>query len=394
MTALRAALLLSMCSFAAACGPHQAPSLCTGTETAAGCQQTCDPSVGAANTCPAGFHCSPDGMCDQECTPGGTQCGADATCTADGTCEDNGGSPGSNATAPDAGTCADVHFTATQVTPSITLLVDQSGSMADNFSGGTGGESKYAAETDALVGSAGVVTNLQTKAYFGATLYTTSNDNSVCPQLQVTPRALSNLTNIKTLITANHPGNNTPTPQSILAVVADFALNPPPSGSPPIIVLSTDGLPNSCDGSTVETAASVSAAQVAYAAGIKLYMLSVGDQVSDSHAQAMANAGVGAPAGTNAPYYTGNDPASLAAAFQTIIQGQISCDLTISGMIDASQASTGTVTLDGMPLTYGTDWTLTSPTTIELEGAACTTLQTTPNPVVDATFPCGSVVVQ
>ena len=70
----------------------------------------------------------------------------------------------------------------------------------------------------------------------------------------------------------------------------------------------------------------------------------------------------------------------------------MTCDLTIDGMINDAEAMNGTVTLDGTTLTYGTDWTLTSPTTIELQGAACTTLKSAPNPVVEATFPCGSVI--
>lgn len=390
MLSLRAALLVSVCSFAAACGPHQQASLCDGSDSSAACATTC--TTTPDDSCPLGFHCGDSGTCDQECTQTGGECGANAHCSANGICIDD--STGSNPTAPDAATCADVHFTATQVTPSITLLVDQSGSMKDNFSGGTNGESKYTALHDALVGTTGVVATLQAKAYFGATLYTTSDDNSVCPQLQVTGRALSNLSNVKSLIEANMPGNNTPTPQAIIAATADFALNAPPAGSPPIIVLATDGLPNTCDGSTSATGASVAAATAAHLAGINLYILSVGDAVAASHLQAMANAGVGAPAGTNAPYYQGNDPASLATAFQQVIQGQISCDLTIDGMIDATEAQSGTVTLDGTTLTYGTDWTLTSPTTITLEGAACTTLKTAPNPVVNATFPCAAVVIQ
>ncbi len=300
MNGFRMALLFVVSGLAGACGPHQDgdASLCDGTAAQpASCTQSCDPSPGAANTCPSGFHCSPDGTCDQECTAGGGQCSSEEHCSSDGTCLPD---QGSNATAPDAN-CPALHFTATAITPSIELLVDQSGSMADPFSGDTG-ESKYQALHDALVGSDGVVTTLQTKAYFGATLFTTSDDNSVCPQLTTTPRALSNLPDVKAIIEANQPGNNTPTPQSILAVIADFAIHAPPAGSPPIIVLATDGLPNSCDGTTVETASSVAAASAAYAAGIRLFMLSVGDEVADAHAQAMANAGAGVTTGQpNAP---------------------------------------------------------------------------------------------
>jgi hypothetical protein len=52
--------------------------------------QACDPSPGAPNTCPAGYHCAPDGHCDAFCTPGGGECGAGYTCTPDGRCKGDG----------------------------------------------------------------------------------------------------------------------------------------------------------------------------------------------------------------------------------------------------------------------------------------------------------------
>jgi hypothetical protein len=48
---------------------------------------TCDPSPGAANSCPAGYHCAPDGYCDARCTAGGGECGDGYICTADGRCK-------------------------------------------------------------------------------------------------------------------------------------------------------------------------------------------------------------------------------------------------------------------------------------------------------------------
>jgi hypothetical protein len=47
----------------------------------------CDPSPGAANSCPGGYHCAPDGFCDALCTPGGNECGDGYTCTTDGRCK-------------------------------------------------------------------------------------------------------------------------------------------------------------------------------------------------------------------------------------------------------------------------------------------------------------------
>jgi hypothetical protein len=67
----------------------------------------------------------------------------------------------------------------------------------------------------------------------------------------------------------------------------------------------------------------------------------------------------------------------------------IGIDLTISGTVDPATAMNGTVTLNGKVLTYGTDWTVVNGTTIHLVGQACTDLQSSASPMVDASFPCG-----
>jgi von Willebrand factor type A domain len=304
---------------------------------------------------------------------------------------DPGGTdPGGDDDTPDA-TCPAVHFTAMKTTPSIALLIDRSGSMVNDI----GGTSRYGAIKQALVDNTnGVVTKLQNEAYFGAALF--SSDNP-CPRLYSVPRAMGNRSAIATLINGQNPNGNTPTGPSIDQVVADFAANPPPTGSPPVIVLATDGLPNTCnDGNDTATgqAKSITAAQNAYAAGIRLFILGVGNGIADQHLQAMANAGLGVQNGQpNAPYYLANSPQQLTDAFDQIIGGVVSCDLTINGNVDPASAQSGTVTLNGMTLTYGTDWTLLDSHTIELLGAACTTLKQSANPVVDAAFPCGTVIL-
>jgi len=55
---------------------------------------TCDPAPGAPNTCPLGYHCTPDGKCDALCTPTGNQCGPGNSCTSDGNCVTGDGGGG------------------------------------------------------------------------------------------------------------------------------------------------------------------------------------------------------------------------------------------------------------------------------------------------------------
>jgi hypothetical protein len=72
----------------AACGGKPGKSICDNqVPPPAACMTQCDPSPGAANTCPGGYHCAPDGFCDALCTPGGNECGDGYTCTPDGRCK-------------------------------------------------------------------------------------------------------------------------------------------------------------------------------------------------------------------------------------------------------------------------------------------------------------------
>jgi hypothetical protein len=284
--------------------------------------------------------------------------------------------------------CARVDFMATQVIPTVQLLIDRSGSMS-NFLPNTN-TSRYQAMRDALVGSTGVVAQLQTKARFGASLYSA---DSPCPRLYNTAaREMNNFAQVQQLIDSQQPNGNTPTPGAIDQSVASFAANPPPAGSPPIIVLATDGLPNTCNGEPSENE-SVTAAKNAYTAGIRTFVLGIAG-VADGFLQNMANAGQGVQAGMpNAKYYTANSPQELKDAFQQIIGGVVSCEFSINGMVDPSHAQDGTVTLNGSTLTYGQDWELVNGNTIRLVGQACENLKAATNPQLKASFSCGAVIL-
>jgi hypothetical protein len=282
------------------------------------------------------------------------------------------------------------------VTPSVELVLDRSGSMSMNDITPT----RYDALHTALTGPNGAVTTTQGSVYYGCAQF---SGDETCPPVNLdkptyaVDRALNNAAAIDALITANGPGGSTPTADWITAVTADFAAKPPPAGSVPIILLATDGDPNSCGGGA-DNGASVAATKAAYTAGIKTFIVGLAG-LNLQFLQDIANAGTGKPTGQNpmcgncSPYYTANDPASLAAAFNSIIGGVLSCDLTLSGMVDPSQANQGIVTLNGMMLVYGTDWTLDpNGMVIHLSTAACNMLKNSTSPTVDAQFPCGAVI--
>jgi hypothetical protein len=68
-------------------GNNPGQSICDNVVPApAACMTECDPSPGAPNTCPGGYHCAPDGFCDARCTPTGNECGDGYRCTSEGRC--------------------------------------------------------------------------------------------------------------------------------------------------------------------------------------------------------------------------------------------------------------------------------------------------------------------
>jgi hypothetical protein len=214
------------------------------------------------------------------------------------------------------------------------------------------------------------------------------------------PRAIDNLGPLATMLESQVPFQRTPTPDSIDRVRLDFLATPPVAGSPAIIVLATDGLPGTCANRSPTTpsdqatanAASVAAAQLAFASGIQLFVLFVGSDDAGTHPQEMANAGAGQdPATGTATVYRANDAAQLTAQFKTIIDGVRTCDLTLSAQVDIATASSGSVQLNGVPLTFGIDWALDRDgRTIHLVGGACTMLKDAVMSTLEGTFPCGS----
>lgn len=375
---------------AASCGGSSlSPGPCDQVPPDPACNLACDPL--GANTCPGGFYCTPDATCYAQCRIGENQCSDGFACTTDGQClpEDQVPNPG-------GGDCPRVAFTAKPTTPSILLLLDRSGSMTRTFSDGV---SRWTTVRNALVNTTdGIVTRLESKAYFGSMIYESPSDNN-CPQLVTRPRALNNAAAIRQDLTP--PDNSgTPTALSIEAAVATFTSAPAPADSPKIIVLATDGLPNRCndrgnnDGDAVEEAKVENTAGRAYTMGIRTIPLSVaGSTAQNAHLQRVANRGAGVQAGQpNAPLYKGDSPAGLRAAFEAIIGGAISCDLTVTGSITQDQARGGDVRLNNRKLTFGTEWELVGTNIIRLLGATCDELKASPSPKVDGTFDCGTII--
>jgi hypothetical protein len=144
-------------------------------------------------------------------------------------------------------------------------------------------------------------------------------------------------------------------------------------------------------------AEAIAAAEAAFAAGIRTFILAVGNDVGLAHQQDMANAGAGKPldgSQGDAPFYGADDPTELAATFREIITGVRECTFALDGVVNPGSAGQGKVTLNGIDLVFGdaNGWSLVDPQTIKLDGSACQTFLTDPDAEIAALFPCGVVI--
>ncbi len=277
---------------------------------------------------------------------------------------------------------------------------------------GFGNSNRWDATYDTLMnGTTGVVKDLEGRVRFGVALYTSlggsagntaleGNPAGTCPMLATVAPTLNNHAAIDAMYMPKSPKTDTPTGASIIATTAILEQVTLPG--PKIIVLATDGIPDSCSIANPNNPTdlakteleSTDAAQAAFAVGISTFVISVGDQVGEAHLQDMANAGSGMAVGgaINAKFYTALSPADLIAAFDEIIAGVRSCILTLDGSVGDGGEASGSVSLDNQVLQSGVDWRLNDPSTIEILGSACDTLLAGGEHTVSATFECGVLV--
>ena len=139
-----------------------------------------------------------------------------------------GATAGESESESDTDVCADADVTFEPQIPTVMLLIDQSGSMTSGF----GGTNRWDAVYDALLNAQdGIVLTLQEEVRFALGLYTSfnGNDGGECPVITEVPPDLSNYAAIEAVYAANQPEDETPTGESILAVM-DTLLNDPAPG--------------------------------------------------------------------------------------------------------------------------------------------------------------------
>ncbi|KPK13460.1 MAG: hypothetical protein AMJ62_15205 [Myxococcales bacterium SG8_38] len=383
-----------------------------------GCDDAC-PS-GSDSECALGTFCE-NGRCTAQCTEQ-EGCGEGFDCNVRGRCVPDVSTGGMGGTGNTGGNgCQSVQVTPTRSIPNVMFLVDQSGSMVESFGGG---QDRWEAAHSAINS---IVSDLDSIVRFGLTTYTSRNgfqSGRSCPLL---PTQIDfDLNNSSTfgndsIYPYSYPsadGEDTPTGDSIDALVGLIQANPPPPQGPTIIVLATDGEPDSCECAdnwpnptntsqnycegpptpTDPRIEAVSAAANAHASGLDLYVLWVGALTSDSirnHIQDVADAGIGQ---ADAPFWIGTDPEDLENEFRTIISASISCEVQIDKPFDDVEkaCNEGDVKLGGTQLSCPDgDWRVKpgANNVIELLGSACDTFKSG-DVTLTAEFPCGAIIVE
>jgi hypothetical protein len=451
----------------AACPAGQ---FCSSSKT---CEQECTPGE-AGGPCGKsgsglGYLCSFDGRCTDTVKIDPPEDDIDAV----------GGSPGTGGMGHFGGMgggCIDVEVDFTPVIPNVVLVIDQSLSMTAGEGFGALVQQEITAGTYTPWGcpenagdppdspdqadadwrwnvvrnvlfnpTNGIVKPLEDSVRFGMALYSSRN-GSVPPFGGGEPAECPILTEVPIIEMDTDFGNydemlaqmqcsslivDTPTRESLAKVADQFAATE--LEGPKIIVLATDGLPDSCtcpgyglDGVTPPQACRdlvgnqntpqedrevnwvergdppvrmppskaeqydvvQEAKRVYESLGIVVHVVDVStpnDPTLRQHLTDVATAGHG-------EIFDGTRPSGLIDAFQTIVDGVRSCLIDLNGEILDEKQDEGTVTLDGAPVTYlpdgiGDGWKLIGKTQIELVGAPCDLIKSGKHDI-DIDFPC------
>ena len=296
--------------------------------------------------------------------------------------------------------CVDLDVDFSRVTPTVVLLIDQSGSMLQNFENGV---NRWQTLRNTLTDpETSLLKKLDTSVRFGMSLYTSDRGFGTdpeapkeCPLLKTVDIALGSFSDMADMLEDNGPAGDTPTAESVAAVTERLAAFT--EDGPKSIILATDGDPDTCadpdaNNQGASKDLSVAAVTAAYGAGIATHVISVGNQVTAEHLKDLAVAGAGGD--EDAEAYTALDTTALVDAFNQIIGSVRTCDFTLQGRVEQDDAARGTVTLDGQALTFGdpNGWEMPDETTVRLLGSACETVQADASGI-SMRFPCDAIEI-
>ena len=303
------------------------------------------------------------------------------------------------------GTCANGLVVTTRVAPRVVLVLDGSCSMTTDYPANGKASAtqctdnqrgRWAALRRSLIDAQqGVVPKLQSVVEFGIAVYGTQ-PTCPLPTEPVRP-ALNNLAMIQARIPAVQPGMYTPTGPALDWVYDNMieAAGPDRRSAAQVVILATDGEPNSCGsrGGQVTTnyQPSIDAVKKGTMKGATTYVISLADATGPFHDHLQELANLGNPAAEGrATLYEPASPDQLAQTLQSLVGSAVGCEIELNGSVAAAEACTGTVTLDGAALgcNHPDGWTLVDANHIRLQGKACEKLMTKTDAAVEAAFSC------
>jgi hypothetical protein len=305
------------------------------------------------------------------------------------------------------GECANGLVTTSRVTPRVTLVLDGSCSMSTNYPA-NGAESasectnnpsgRWAALRSALIDpQRGVVARLQSVVEFGVVVFGTAIKCPI-PGSPVQP-GLNNLERISQVVPTVQPGMYTPTGPALDWVYDNLVTatgGPDDRSGPQIVILATDGEPNSCGGgggrgNQTNYQPSIAALRKGTDKGATTYVISLADATGPFHDHLQELANLGNPSANGAAMlYEPSSPEQLEANLQSLVSAAVGCELQLNGAVDTSQACSGSVKLQGVALECNSPngWTLIDERHIRIQGTACDKLTNSPETLVEASFDC------
>jgi hypothetical protein len=315
--------------------------------------------------------------------------------------------------------CANGLVSAARVAPKVILVLDGSCSMSTDYPA-NGAESasectrntksRWTAVRNALVGPQGVVPKLEKVVAFGVVVYGTAPS---CPIPGLPVKAeLNNLQRVQAQLPEVQPGMYTPTGPALDWVYDNMIteMGPDDRGAAQIVILATDGEPNSCGGggggnrggqqnggqqgggqAATNYQPSIDALNKGTMKGATTYVISLADATGPFHDHLQQLANLGNPAANGAAMlYEPASPDQLEQNLMSLTGTALGCDIELNGAVLADQACSGTVTLDGRALGCNdpNGWKLIDERNIRLQGRACESLKDKNDAIVEASFTC------
>jgi hypothetical protein len=286
--------------------------------------------------------------------------------------------------------CEAITLTIDELRPTVTLLVDQSGSMRSRFPTRESEQTRWSIVRQALLDPmSGVVRGLEQSMQFALAFYTSHNgfSSGTCPILSEVRAATGNYEAIRTLYDSVAPDDDTPTGAAIAQVVSEIQAST--RQGPQVILLVTDGDPDTCEVPDPQTDAgqlqAIAAATAAQAADIDFYVLGISADISGDKLQQLANAGQGkrldalwgADPDAAEPYQATSDVAGLTAQLRNILARVPLCEVALDRDVSSEEIVDGKVMLDGKQLIFGaTDgFQLVDSRHLSITGKACDDLR-------------------